>query len=145
MSDAGQFLGLAGEDWRAVGLSTQIAALAILLSLPFGIALSWLLAGKNFFGKTLIEVAVNLPLVLPPVVTGYVLLLLLGRNGIVGSWLDHAFGVEIALTWRAAVLAVAVMGFPLQVRAIRLAFQGIDPRLFQAARLPRRRTAGRVL
>src|SRR5207244_5841185 len=75
-----------------------------------------------------------MPLVLPPVVTGYVLLIWLGKKGWIGAFLHQAFGLEVALTWRAAVLAVAVMGFPLLVRAVRLAFQGIDPRLFQAAR-----------
>jgi molybdate transport system permease protein len=128
------FLGLAGEDWRAVGLSLQVAGLAVLLSLPPGVALGWLLARKTFPGKTLVETAVNLPLVLPPVVTGYLLLLLFGRRGWVGARLYDWFGLEVALTWKAAVLAVAVMGFPLLVRAVRLAFQGIDPRLYQAAR-----------
>ena len=128
------FLGLAGEDWRAVGLSLQVAGLAVLFSLPPGVALGWLLARKTFPGKTLVETAVNLPLVLPPVVTGYLLLLLLGRRGWVGGWLYDAFGLQIAFTPLAAVLAGAVMGFPLLVRAVRLAFQGIDPRLFQVAR-----------
>jgi molybdate transport system permease protein len=128
------FWGLSNEDWRAVSLSVRVAVLAVALSLPFGIALAWLLARKNFYGKWLVETLVNLPLVLPPVVTGYLMLLLLGRRGPVGSWLYQWFGLEIALTWRAAVLAVAVMGFPLLVRAIRLALQGTDPRLYQAAR-----------
>ncbi len=131
---ADMFLGLSGEDWHAVGLSIRVSALAVLLSLPFGVALGWLLAHKSFPGKTLVETVVNLPLVLPPVVTGYLLLVLFGRQGWIGSWLLRWFGLEVALTWRAAVLAVAVMGFPLLVRAVRLAFQGIDPRLFQAAR-----------
>lgn len=126
--------GLAAEDWRAVGLSLKVAGLAVLLSLPVGIAVAWVLARKQFPGKILVETAVNLPLVLPPVVTGYLLLLTLGRRGWIGSWLERWWGLEIALTWRAAVLAVAVMGFPLLVRAIRLSFHGLDPRLFQAAR-----------
>lgn len=125
---------LAPEDWRAVWLSIRVAGAAVLLSLPFGVALGWLMARKTFPGKTAVETVLNLPLVLPPVVTGYLLLVLLGRRGWVGSWLYQGFGIEIALTWKAAVLAVAVMGFPLLVRAVRLAFQGIDPRLFQAAR-----------
>jgi molybdate transport system permease protein len=128
------FLGLAAEDWRTVALSLQVASLAVLLSLPAGLGLAWLLARKNFPGKTLVETALNLPLVLPPVVTGYLLLVLFGKNGWIGHWLDAWFGIRIALTWWAAVLAVGVMGFPLLVRAVRLAFQGIDPRLFQAAR-----------
>ena len=130
----GTFLGLAGEDWQAVWFSLRISFLAVALSLPFGLALGWLLARRSFHGKSLVETVLNLPLVLPPVVTGYVLLILLGRKGWIGAWLDRWFGLEVALTWRAAVLAIAVMGFPLLVRSVRLAFQGIDPRLFQAAR-----------
>jgi len=125
---------LADEDWRAIWLSVRVSGLAVLLSLPFGVVLGWLLARKTFVGKTLVETVVNLPLVLPPVVTGYLLLILLDRQGLIGAALYRWLGLEVALTWRAAVLAVAVMGFPLLVRAIRLAFQGIDPRLFQAAR-----------
>jgi molybdate transport system permease protein len=128
------WFGLAAEDWQAVALSVQVAVAGVLLSLLPGIALGWLLARKAFRGKTLVETIVNLPLVLPPVVTGLLLLYLLGRRGWIGGWLYEQFGLEIALTWRAAVLAVAVMGFPLLVRAIRLGFQGIDPRLFQVAR-----------
>jgi molybdate transport system permease protein len=128
------FLGLELEDWRAVGLSLEAAGLAVLLSLPAGLALAWLLARKVFPGKALVETALNLPLVLPPVVTGYLLLLLFGRNGWIGRWLDQWLDIRIALTWWAAVLAVGVMGFPLLVRAIRLGFQEIDPRLYQAAR-----------
>jgi molybdate transport system permease protein len=127
-------LGLTAADWNALRLSVVITFAGVAASLPFGIALGWLLARKSFVGKTALETAVNLPLVLPPVVTGYLLLLLLGRKGWIGSRLETWFGVEVALTWKAAVLAVAVMGFPLLVRAIRLAFQQIDPRLFQAAR-----------
>ena len=125
---------LADEDWRAIWLSVRVSGLAVVLSLPFGVVLGWLLARKTFPGKTLVETVVNLPLVLPPVVTGYLLLILLDRQGLIGAALHRWFDLEVALTWRAAVLAVAVMGFPLLVRAIRLAFQGIDPRLFQAAR-----------
>ena len=127
-------LSLSGEDWQAVGLSLRVSILAVVISLPFGVALGWLLARKSFFGKSVVETFVNMPLVLPPVVTGYVLLIWLGRKGWIGAFLYQVFGLEVALTWRAAVLAVAVMGFPLLVRAVRLAFQGMDPRLFQAAR-----------
>jgi molybdate transport system permease protein len=125
---------LPAEDWQAVWLSVRVALLAVAVSLPFGLALGWLLARKIFPGKTLVETFVNLPLVLPPVVTGYLLLILMGKQGWIGSLLYRWFHVEIALTWRAAVLAIAAMGFPLLVRAIRLGFQSIDPRLFQAAR-----------
>jgi molybdate transport system permease protein len=125
---------LSKEDWQAVELSLRVSILAVLISLPFGLAFGWLLARKNFFGKPVVETLVNMPLVLPPVVTGYVLLIWLGKKGWIGGWLYETFGLEVALTWRAAVLAVAVMGFPLLVRSVRLAFQGLDPRLFQAAR-----------
>jgi molybdate transport system permease protein len=128
------FAGLAAEDWRALAFSLWVSASAVLVSLPPGVALAWFLARGPFPGKALVETAVNLPLVLPPVVTGYLLLLVLGRRGWVGGWLDEAFGIRIAFTWAAAVLAGAVMGFPLLVRAVRLAFQGTDPRLYQAAR-----------
>jgi molybdate transport system permease protein len=128
------FLGLGIEDWQAVELSLWVSGLAVLCSLPFGLGLGWLLARKQFWGKSLVETLLNMPLVLPPVVTGYVLLILLGKKGPIGAWLFQVFGMEVALTWRAAVLAVAVMGFPLLVRAVRLSFQGMDPRLFQAAR-----------
>jgi molybdate transport system permease protein len=132
MSDT--FLGLTVEDWQAVWLSVRVSLAAVALSLPFGIAAGWGLARKSFPGKALVETLLNLPLVMPPVVTGLLLLYLLGKRGWIGSWLYQWFGLEVALTWRAAVLAVAVMGFPLMVRAIRLAFEGIDPRLYQAAR-----------
>jgi molybdate transport system permease protein len=128
------YLGLLPEDWRAVGLSIQVALCAVLLSLPFAIAVGWLLARRSFPGKTLVETIVNIPLVMPPVVTGLLLLYLLGKHGWIGAWLYKWFGWEIALTWRAAVLAVAVVGFPLLVRAIRLSLSATDPRLYQAAR-----------
>ena len=132
MSDT--FLGLAPDDWRAVWLSVWVAVAAVLLSLPFGVALGWMLARKAFPGKAVVETLVNLPLVLPPVVTGLLLLYLLGPRGLIGGWLSTRLGIEIAFTWKAAVLAVAVMGFPLLVRAVRLAFSATDPRLYQAAR-----------
>ncbi len=127
-------LGLAPEDWKAIALSLGVAGLGVLCTLPIGVGLGWVLARKAFPGKALVETAINLPLVLPPVVTGYVLLILLGKRGWIGGWLYRWTDIEIALTWRAAVVAVGVMGFPLLVRAIRLAFAGIDPRLYQAAR-----------
>jgi molybdate transport system permease protein len=129
-----QFLGLAPEDWQAVGLSARVSAVAVLLSLPFGVALGWVLARRAFPGKFLVEALLNLPLVVPPVVVGFGLLLLLGRRGPIGGWLERTFGLEIAFTWFAAALAGAVMGFPLLVRAVRLAFQSTDPRFYQIAR-----------
>jgi molybdate transport system permease protein len=127
------FLGLAAEDWWALCYSVVVSLASVCLSLPFGIGLGWVLARRSFPLKSVVETAVNLPLVLPPVVTGYLLLELFGRRGLIGEWLALA-GVRIAFTPLAAIVAGAVMGFPLMVRAIRLAFQGIDPRLYQAAR-----------
>jgi molybdate transport system permease protein len=126
--------GLAPDDWAALGFSAGVSMAAVAGSLPFGVGLGWLLARHRFPGKALVEAAVNLPLVLPPVVSGYLLLVLFGRHGPIGGWLDRTFGVQIAFTPVAAMLAAAVMGFPLMVRAVRLAFQGSDPRLYQAAR-----------
>lgn len=123
----------AGE-WAAIRLSLWVAGWAVLLSLPAGVALGWLLARRRFPGKAAVETLVNLPLVLPPVVTGYLLLLLFGRNGPAGSWLASTLGIDVAFTWVAAALASAALGFPLMVRAIRLAFQAVDPRLEEAAR-----------
>jgi molybdate transport system permease protein len=128
------FLGLTRDDWGALWLSTEIAVAAVAISLPFGIAIGWVLARKSFPGKSVVETAVNLPLVMPPVVTGLLLLYVFGKRGWIGGWLYDWFGLEIALTWRAAVVAVAVVGFPLLVRAIRLSVAAIDPRLYQAAR-----------
>lgn len=127
-------MGLSSAEWTAVTLSLRVALWAVAISLPFGIAIGWLLARRDFRGKWIVETLVNLTLVLPPVVTGYLLLHLLGSQGWVGGWLDRAFGVRIAFTWWAAALASAALGFPLMVRAIRLAFSGVDPRLEQAAR-----------
>jgi molybdate transport system permease protein len=125
---------LTAEEWSAVWLSLLVATTATLASLPFGVALGRLLARRQFRGKALVETFLNLPLVLPPVVTGYLLLVLLGRKGILGQFLHERFGLAIAFTWKGAALASAVMAFPLMVRSIRLAFSAIDPRLEQAAR-----------
>jgi molybdate transport system permease protein len=125
---------LTAEEWSAVRLSLMVAVTATAFSLPFGIALGRLLARRQFFGKPLVETVLNLPLVLPPVVTGYVLLVLLGSHGILGRWLDEWFGVTLVFTWKGAALASAVMAFPLMTQAIRLAFASVDPRLEQAAR-----------
>lgn len=125
---------LSPEEWDAFSLSVRVAVCAVLLSLPFGIAVGYLFARRSFPGKSLVETAVYLPLVLPPVVTGYILLVLFGRNGPIGAFLEEAFGIRIMFTWLAAALAAAVVGFPLMVRAIRLAFEGVDPRLEAAAR-----------
>jgi len=127
-------MGLSAAEWTAVALSLRVAVLAVLISLPFGIGIGWLLARHDFRGKWFVETLVNLTLVLPPVVTGYLLLRLLGRQGWVGAWLEQSLGIQIAFTWWAAAIASAALGFPLMVRAVRLAFRGVDPRLEEAAR-----------
>lgn len=127
-------MGLSPAEWTAVALSVRVALVAVLISLPFGIALGWLLARREFRGKWLVETAVNLTLVLPPVVTGYLLLRILGRQSWLGAWLEQTLGVRIAFTWWAAAIASAALGFPLMVRAIRLAFRGVDVKLEDAAR-----------
>lgn len=124
---------LTPEEIQAVCLSAKVALWATALCLPAGIALSWLMARHEFRGKLLLDVLIQLPMVLPPVVPGYLLLLLLGTQGPVGAWLLAQFGIVIAFTWKGAVLASAVMAFPLMVQPVRLAFRMIDPRLEQAA------------
>ncbi|MCW5716182.1 MAG: molybdate ABC transporter permease subunit [Bauldia sp.] len=126
-------LGLTPAEWDAVGLSLRVAGVATLVSLPFGILTGLALARGRFWGKSALDVVVHLPLVLPPVVTGYVLLILFGRRGPIGSFLEETFGIVLAFRWTGAALAAAVMGFPLMVRAIRLAIEAVDPRLEQAA------------
>jgi molybdate transport system permease protein len=125
---------LTPAEWSAIGLSLQVALVATLASLPAGVWLGHLLARKEFWGKSLVETALSLPLVLPPVVTGYLLLVLFGKRGWIGRPLYEWLGVEVAFTWKAAALASAVMAFPLMVRAVRVAFAGVDPRLELAAR-----------
>ncbi len=122
------------EDWSAIGLSVKVSLTAVIVSLPVGMAVAWMLARKKFRGKWLVETLINLPLVLPPVVTGYLLLVALGRRGLLGRWLDHYLGLQLVFDWKGAAVASAVMAFPLMVRAMRLAFSAVDPRLEQAAR-----------
>jgi molybdate transport system permease protein len=123
---------LTPEESTAVELSLRIAMVATLVSLPFGIAVAWLLARKDFWGKALLDGIIHLPLVLPPVVTGYLLLITFGRKGAVGSFLAD-FGIVFSFRWTGAALACGVMAFPLLVRAIRLSFEAIDRRLEDAA------------
>lgn len=125
---------LTPEEWSAVRLSLLVALAATLASLPFGVAIGYLLARRQFPGKGAVETVLSLPLVLPPVVTGYALLVLFGRKGWIGQYLDEWFGVHVVFTWKGAALASAVMAFPLMVRAIRLAFAEVDVRLEQVAR-----------
>jgi len=124
---------LSPAEWTAVALSLRIALVATAWALPFGIAIGWLLARGNFWGKTVLDGLVHLPLVLPPVVTGYLLLLWFGRKGPIGAFLYDHLGVVFAFRWTGAALASGVMGFPLLVRPIRLALEAIDRRLEEAA------------
>lgn len=126
-------LALSPEEWIAVRLSLWVATVATLAALPFGIAVAWVLARTAFWGKALIDAVVHLPLVLPPVVTGYLLLVSFGRRGPVGAFLAEHFGIVFSFRWTGAALACAVMGFPLLVRAVRLSLEAVDPRLEQAA------------
>ena len=121
-------------ETEALLLSLKVAVAAVACSLPIAIAVAWLLARKEFPGKALVNALVHLPLVVPPVVLGYLLLVTLGRRGIVGAWLDETFGIVIAFTWIAAAVASGVMAFPLMVRAIRLSIEAVDTRLESVAR-----------
>jgi molybdate transport system permease protein len=125
---------LSDPEWQALLLSLRVSFLAVLFSLPFGILFAWILVRCRFPGKALLDGIIHLPLVLPPVVVGYLLLVVMGRHGPVGSILWEWFGISFAFSWRGAALAAAVMSFPLMVRAIRLALEGVDMRLEQAAR-----------
>ena len=124
---------LSSAEWTAIGLSLRIAVVATACALPFGIAIGWLLARGTFWGKTVLDGLVHLPLVLPPVVTGYLLLIWFGRKGPLGAFLYDYFGILFAFRWTGAALASAIMGFPLLVRPIRLALESIDRRLEDAA------------
>lgn len=124
---------LTPDELTAVALSLRVATVATLASLPAAIALGWLLARRRFPGKLLIDALVHLPLVLPPVVTGYALLALFGHRGMIGAWLEQNLGVSFAFRWTGAALAGAIMAFPLMVRAIRLSIEAVDARLEHAA------------
>ena len=126
-------LDLSPDEWIAIRLSLRIAVVATLVALPFGIAMAWLLARKSFWGKTLLDGLVHLPLVLPPVVTGYLLLITFGRRGLLGAFLADHLGIVFSFRWTGAALACGIMGFPLLVRPIRLAIEAIDRRLEDAA------------
>jgi len=127
-------MGLTNDEWLALRLSFQVGLCAVAVSLPFAVAVGYALARWQSPSKWLFEVLVNLPLVMPPVVTGYLLLVLLAPRGPIGSLLESWLGLRIVFTWWGAALAAAVVSFPLMVRAIRVAFQSVDPRLEQAAR-----------
>jgi len=125
-------MGLSADEWTAIWLSLKIAVVATTASLPFGIFISYALARWEFPGKIFINGLIHMPLVLPPVVTGFILLIVLGRKGIIGSYLAE-IGIVFSFRWTGAAVAAAVMGFPLMVRAMRLSFESIDQRLENAA------------
>jgi molybdate transport system permease protein len=120
-------------EWTAILLSLRVATVATLIATPIGIAIAWLLARRDFWGKSLLDALVHLPLVLPPVVTGYLLLLALGRRGFLGEFLADHLGIVFAFRWTGAVVSCGVMAFPLLVRPIRLSIEAVDQRLEQAA------------
>ncbi|QYK42145.1 MAG: molybdate ABC transporter permease subunit [Paracoccaceae bacterium] len=124
---------LSPEEWRAVALSLRVSFWATVVSLPLGLLVAYALARWNFWGKQVLNGIVHLPLILPPVVTGYLLLMTFGRRGTVGQYLDQWFGIVLAFRWTGAALAAGVMAFPLMVRAMRLAIEAVDPKLELAA------------
>lgn len=124
---------LSPQDWTAVALSLRVAAVSTVVALPFGIIIAMLLARGSFWGKSLLDAVVHLPLVLPPVVTGYLLLISLGRKAPLGAFLEDHFGIVFSFRWTGAALACGVMAFPLLVRAIRLSIEAIDRKLEDAA------------
>ncbi len=125
-------MSLRAEEWMALLLSLKVASVAVLASLPLALWVAWLLARGTFRGKALLATLVHLPLVLPPVVTGYLLLIVMGRNGVIGAPLAE-LGIVFAFRWTGAALAAGIMGFPLVVRAIRHSIEAVDPRLEEAA------------
>jgi molybdate transport system permease protein len=128
-----EWLALSPDEWTAVRLSILVSSVATVASLPFGIALAYVLARFEFAGKSLLNGVIHLPLILPPVVTGYLLLITFGRRGPVGAFLDQTFGIVLSFRWTGAALACAIMAFPLMVRTIRLSIEAVDRRLEQAA------------
>ena len=124
---------MTGEDWQLIWFTTWVSALSTLLILPPGLALAWLLARRNWRGKSVVETLVALPLVMPPVATGLILLKLFGRRGPIGGFLHDALQFDIVFTWRAVLIALGVMSFPLLVRSARVAFEEVSPRLEQIA------------
>jgi molybdate transport system permease protein len=125
---------LTPAEWGVVTLSLKVSLVAVALTLPVSYALAWLLARRRFPGRILLDAVVHLPLVVPPVVTGWILLVLFGRNGPIGAWLESQFGLVLVFRWSGAALAAAVMALPLMVRAMRLSIEAVDRRLVDAAR-----------
>src|SRR6185437_8499198 len=125
---------MTAEEWQLLSFTAWVSALSTLIILPFGLATAWLLARRNWPGKSLVETVVSLPLVMPPVATGLILLKILSERGPVGGFFYRHFNFDIAFTWRGVLIALAVMSFPLLVRSTRLAFEQVNPRLEQIAR-----------
>lgn len=125
---------LSEPEWQIVMLSLRVSLVAVALTLPVAFALAWVLARTALPGKILLDAVIHLPLVIPPVVTGWLLLILLGPSGAIGGWLDRALGIDFVFRWTGAALASAVMALPLMVRAMRLSIEAVDRRLEQAAR-----------
>jgi len=125
---------LTALEQEALSLSLVVASWAVIISLPFAIGIAWILARKDFWGKIALDGLVHLPLVIPPVVLGYILLVGLGRNSFIGNLLYETLGLQFVFNWKGAALAAAIMGFPLMVRAIRLSLEAIDPKLETAAK-----------
>ena len=126
-------MSLGAAEWAIVGLSLKVAVIGVLASLPFGILAAYALARWRFWGRELLNLLVHLPLVLPPVVTGYLLLVLFGTSGPLGRFFEATLGLGFAFRWTGAALAAAIMAFPLMVRAIRLALEAVDPKFEEAA------------
>src|SRR6266849_9131778 len=129
----GSMFDLSPDEWIAIRLSLKIAFVATAVALPFGLAIAWLLARRNFWGKALLDGLIHLPLLLPPVVTGYLLLISFGRRGPIGAFLADHLGIVFSFRWTGAALACGIMGFPLLVRPLRLAIEAIDRKLEDAA------------
>ena len=125
---------LSDPELEALSLSLAIALRSVVVSLPFAILIAWLLTRKRFVGRVMLDAFVHLPLVLPPVVVGYLLLVMLGTRGPIGGWLDRTLGIQLIFTRNGAAIATAVMAFPLMVRAIRISLENVDPGLEEAAR-----------
>ena len=127
-------LELTQQEWSAIALSLKVAFCSVWISFPLALFFSWLLARRQFIGKSFLDGIIHLPLVVPPVVIGYLLLMVLGKGGVLGSWLYETFGLTLSFKWEGAAVASAVMGFPLMVRSIRLSLENVDQRLELAAR-----------
>ncbi|WP_105430851.1 molybdate ABC transporter permease subunit [Neorhizobium sp. T6_25] len=127
------WLALSDEEWTAIRLSLKVSAVAMIVSLPFGLLVAYLLARGKFWGKSILNGIVHLPLILPPVVTGFLLLVLFGRRGVIGAFLNDYLGIVLSFRWTGAALACGVMGFPLMVRSIRLSIEAVDRNLEEAA------------